>query len=160
MSEARYCTKSKVCLVIFFWAAAVPGGPCYNWLCSYMAEFFDPYACKCSILEATKSIFSCREMILFHLCRKVKIANYHPRQLFRFIPQISVQRNMVCHGWSHLWVTKQLEHTLLFVVFFCPIQSISGEILTLVTIIYTLPIQSGLWSHVDTNSNPLQSNLD
>ena len=44
-------------------------GPCHDWLCSYMAEFFMPYLRKYSDLEATKQIFLCRGMILLSMSK-------------------------------------------------------------------------------------------
>ena len=40
---------------------------CHDWLCSYMAEFFEPYYCKYSILEAIAQIFVQRNDSLIYV---------------------------------------------------------------------------------------------
>ena len=74
VSKARYCTKlNKEVSDDLFQGSCCSSlttmGPCHVWLCSYMAEFPEPYLCKYSVLEATKQ---CRGMIC--LCRKVKLS--------------------------------------------------------------------------------------
>ena len=63
-------TWRKKCVPIFLWAAVIlvylAMGPCRDWLCCYMAEFFVPYLCKYRVLEATKADY-CVEEWFFYL---------------------------------------------------------------------------------------------